>query len=264
MTQESSGGDDTSDEFDATVLRNIYEVFLAPEIEARGGPEAVGPIRRAVVLLEPASAVRVLLNDEADVVATVRATRAIAAGEEVAEEDFDSIESIRPRFVPHDAGWVVLTVLPSGKQVAAFDFRRNRGRGRALLTLAREYLDSAIEAERAGRPGPCLDLAHTAAELAVTAMMYLTDDEPLGAARSRHSRRLAWLGDFTRLGNAPSLLHAALTRLANVRSSARYGEPPLRLTEGEPASLVAAVKDLVGHATDRVGPPPSDLVSDTT
>jgi len=28
-------------------------------------------------------------------------------------------------------------------------------------------------------------------------MMYLTDDEPLGSARSRHSRRLGWLRDFT-------------------------------------------------------------------
>lgn len=253
MTEASEGaaGDQ---EFTATALRSIYEVFLEPEVEARGGRDAVGPIRKAVVLLEPGAAVRVLLNEEAEVVATIRATRAIAAGEEIREADFDLVQDLRPETVPEDAGWVALAVLPSGDRMLAFDFRRNRGKGRALLALAEDYLASARDAAASGRPGPCLDLAHTCAELAVTAMMYLTDDEPLGAARSRHSRRLGWLRDFTRLGNAPVALHQAMARLAGVRSSARYGDRPLALLEGEPDTLLAAVAELVAHAQGRVGP----------
>jgi len=191
--QEVMGEED----FNGAVLRNIYEVFLEPEVVARGGRDVVGPIRKTVVLLEPGAGVRVLLNDEANVVASVRVTRAVGAGEEISETDFDLVQDVRPASVPEDAGWVTLAVLPSGNQVAAFDFRRNRGKGRALLALAEDYLYSAQETGRAGRAGPCLDLAHTCAELAVTAMMYLTDDEPLGSARSRHSRRLGWLRDFT-------------------------------------------------------------------
>ncbi len=254
MTEADEGpvGDE---DFNGAVLRNIYEVFLEPEVAARGGREVVGPIRKGVVLLEPGAGVRVLLNDEAEVVATVRATRAIAAGEEIREADFDLVQDLRPETVPEDAGWVALAVLPSGHQIVAFDFRRNRGKGRALLALAEDYLVSAQEAAYAGRSGPCLDLAHTCAELAVTAMMYLTDDEPLGSARSRHSRRLGWLRDFTRLGNAPVALHRAMSRLADVRLAARYGDPPLSLRGDEPDALLDAVAELVTHAQERVGPP---------
>jgi hypothetical protein len=243
------------DDFDAAVIRNIYEVFLVPEIEARGGPQVVGPVHKAVVLLDPANGVTVLLNDDAEVVVSVRATRPIEAGEEITQDDFDSVEDVRPATVPDDAGWVALAVMPDGTHVAGFDFRRNRGKGRALLALADDYLATAKGALAAGRSGPSIDSAHTAAELAVTTLMYLTDDEPVKRARNRHSRRLSWLRDFTRLGNAPSPLHAAMIRLTNLRSAARYGEPTLDLREGEPGSLIAAVEELVDHARSRVGPP---------
>lgn len=119
MTEADEGpvGDE---DFNGAVLRNIYEVFLEPEVAARGGREVVGPIRKGVVLLEPGAGVRVLLNDEAEVVAIVRATRAIAAGEEIREADFDLVQDLRPETVPEDAGWVALAVLPSGHQIVAF------------------------------------------------------------------------------------------------------------------------------------------------
>jgi hypothetical protein len=122
---EADEGPVGDEDFNGAVLRNIYEVFLEPEVAARGGREVVGPIRKGVVLLEPGAGVRVLLNDEAEVVATVRATRAIAAGEEIREADFDLVQDLRPETVPEDAGWVALAVLP----LARISAQLVRGKG---------------------------------------------------------------------------------------------------------------------------------------
>ena len=244
------------EDFGTNVLKSLSEVFLTPEIERRGGPEVVGPIRKAVVLLEPGVPARVLLNEQADVAASVRVTRAVEAGEELYDDDVDHVQDVRPLDVPEDAGWVALVALPDGNVVVGFDFRRNRGRGRQLLALAQEYCSVSHSAAAAGRSGPCLDLAHTAAELAVTAMMYLTDDDPLsGPANERHRRRTRWLRGFTSHGNAPTELHLAMARLSEVRPAARYGSPPLDIADDERDALVDAVARLVDHAAARVGEP---------
>lgn len=250
------------DEFAQNVISNIFEVFITPEIARRGGPEAVGSLRAAVVLLAPGADTEILLNEEADVIATVRATRDIQAGEEVTTSDFDLIQEVRPAQVHDDAGWIALAHAPEQGWIAAFDFRRNRGRGRRLLALADDYLATAKEAAAAERSGPCLDLAHTSAELAVTAMMYLFEDQPLGAKRGRHGRREHWLRDFARHGNVESHLHSAMATLGRLRSAARYGDPELRVTDEERATLLTAVQDLVEHARERVGEPLTPIATD--
>lgn len=80
------------------------------------------------MLLEPGAGVRVLPND-AEVTASVRATRATEAGEDIRESDFDVIQDLRPAGVPEDAAWVALAVLSSGRQVATFRFQAQSGQG---------------------------------------------------------------------------------------------------------------------------------------
>lgn len=243
------------DDFSANVIANIFEVFITPEVERRGGYETLGPLRKALVVFPPQGRNVVLLNDEAEVVATVRATRAIERGEEITTDDFDLIQDLRPGEVDEEAGWIVLAAVPGGGWMAAFDFRRNRGRGRRFLALADDYMATAREAQKAKRFGPSLDAAHTAAELAVTAMMYLFEDNPLAGKRNRHGKREGWLRSFAKHGNIPDELHGAMASLGRLRSSARYGEPELEISDVDHASLLDAVEALLEHARQRVGEP---------
>lgn len=243
------------DEFAANVLRSYDELFWQPEIQRRGGPEVTGPIRKALAILPPGQPVQVLLNDEAELVASFTATRDIKAGEPVMLEDCADIHDLQPAGVDEDSGWAAVLVLPDGRAMAAFDFRRNRGRGRRLLDLAEQYFATARLAGRHGHHGPALESAHAAAELSVTAMMYLSDDEPIKGKRARHNKRATWLNSFTKHGNAPRALHEALTRLAGIRSAARYGDPALVVTVDDFDNLLSAVGELLAHARSRVGEP---------
>ncbi|WP_149205022.1 hypothetical protein [Actinotalea subterranea] len=251
---ETADRDNASDEFTTGVLDSFRQIFWEPEIARRGGEEVTGPLRRAVAILRPGAGVaEVRLNDEADLVARVRVTRAVQAGEPITVADVEALEDLCPANLDPDAGWAAMVTLPNGHVVAAFDFRRNRARATALLDLADQYEAAATGALERRHLGPALDAAFTCAELAVTAMMFLQDDDPLGPSRSRHSRRVGWLRNFTRLDNAPRAYHGSLARLADLRPAARYGSPPLTITEEDAAEHLSNVQGLLEHARLRVG-----------
>ncbi len=81
-------------------------------------------------MLRPGQPVEILLNDEAELVASIRSNRDIGYGELVLLADVDEISELRPADVDEEAGWVAFVSLPGGRHLIAFDFRRNRGRGR--------------------------------------------------------------------------------------------------------------------------------------
>jgi HEPN domain-containing protein len=198
----------------------------------------------------------VRLNDEVQLVGEGRATRQIEAGEAITVEDISEITNLWPAQDPGNHGWVALNRLPNGEVVLAFDFRRNKEKARNLVGLAEQFFASATEAVEKDRVPVAIDAIHTTAELAVTALMYLTMEQPgsKGRRSGLHAARTNWLDTYSKLGNLPEDHSYALRRLSNLRPSARYGNPPLQLKEGELLKLVQSVKELLDVARDRVGP----------
>lgn len=256
-TTDEDASQEDRDEFTSNVLQSMADIFWLPEIERRGGPEKVGPIWQALAILMPGQPNRVMFNEEAELLASATATRAIAEGEAVSEGDIDfsEISDLRPAQIHADSAWVAMVTLPSGRQIMAFDFRRNRGRGAELLDLADQYAELAQTAMDRGWAGPALENSMAVAELAVTAMMYLSDDEPFAGRRNAHSRRQHWLNQFTRLDNAPRSFHDALVELGRVRGRARYGERGEAIAPSMASDLVALARQILDHARDRVEPP---------
>lgn len=62
-------------------------------------------------------------------------------------------------------------------------------------------------------------------------MSLLSLDEPGDGRRNRHGRRSSWFAQWTRLGNSPREFHLLLTRLAELRPPARYGDTDPVLAE---------------------------------
>lgn len=242
-----------SDEFASRVIDQIYDLFIFPELQRRGIPPERSAVAKALVTLAPNMPTVVQLNDEAVLAFSAASTRAIDAGEEITLADIDptTITGLRPHAIDPDAGWVAIAEFPGIGVVVAFDFTRNRGRARRMLDKAASFCAAAEESVASERICPALDLAFSATELAVSAMMsLLVDEEP--RVRSRHGRRTAWFAQWTRLGNSPREFHLLLSRLAELRPAARYGDgDPLPLEEVR--SLLTEVRDLLDHARDRVG-----------
>lgn len=256
-------GDGYEDEFASRVIDQVFDLFVLPELERRGLPPDQASVRKALITLRPRAGTTVELNDEAELAILAVATRPLEAGESVSTDDIDlaSAMSLRPVSVDPDAGWVALAQLPSGVMVA-FDFTRNRARALRLLAKAASFQATAEDALVNGRVSVALDLAFSAAELTVTALMYLLDDDPL-RGRNLHGRRTGWFSQWTRLGNSPSEYHRLLSRLAGLRPAARYGDTePLPIEVAR--TLVAKVLGLITNASERIGEVLPDLPASPT
>jgi hypothetical protein len=257
---DQSGEIAAESEFAQNTFQSMFDLFWDPEIERRGGLEVTGPLRKALAIMRTDQPVEILLNEEADLVLSAEATGPIERGDPIYPDDIGDVSDLRPLRIDEEAGWVAFAVLPNGQGMLAFDFRRNRGRGRRLLQLAREYLEVAQGACAAGHERPAVEAAHACAELIVTAMMYLTDEAPVNGGRSPHGKRKHWLNVHTHLGNAPVRFHESLVRLGELRPSARYGEEKRQPASGEVGKLIHVLREMIEHAAVRVGEPLPEIV----
>lgn len=254
---EATPGDGSAPEFGGNVFNQILELWVRPELERRG-LEPSRPPSQALVILGGEQRLKVLLNDEFDWVAAVRATRPIAKGEAINRSDFSSLEALRPAVVDQDAGWIGYCTVGT-ELFVAFDFRRNRRRAHALLARGREFQGAAQWALSQAALGPAIDSAFAAAELAVTAQLLVFNHR----APRRHSARQAQWSGWTNLGNAPEGHARALAALGAARPAARYGEGPLPLSATQIGELIAQTGEMLDYAEAQVGKlhAPPDLPS---
>jgi hypothetical protein len=256
MTIGAPDAEGPDEEFWGRVGEELARIYWNPEIERRGGADAVGPIHKALMVHEPNQPPRVLFNGEATFVIQARATRAIERGEPISAADIGEIEDLKPANIHRDAAWAAIVVLPDGRSMLAFDFRRNRGRARDLLELGEEYLLSAQADIAAGRHRCSLESLHAAAELAITALMYLQDDDPVRGKRDRHGKRIRWVTGWAKLGNIPAQAAETLKRLGELRPYARYAvESPIEPPPNEVEGLSVTVALTLQHARDQIGEP---------
>lgn len=239
-------------QFAATVLDEIYRLWLEPELRARGLAADRQAIAKAVVVMPPGGQPEVRVNDEASWVATLRAKRAIERGEELTTDDvdFDDIGELWPENVDVNAAWTGFVTV-AGRLLIAFDFRRNRGTAHATLGRARQELDEARRILSAGRFRGTIEHLYKAADLAVIAELFLHDDRPPEDPDDRRRRFRGW----AQLGNAPRSHSHGFDRLAHLR--AENGRPlvRLRVRRSELDELVAIVEQMLGRVGDAVGQP---------
>jgi len=224
--------------FAATTIDHVFEIWIWPEVRRRSLPLSRADISKALVELQPGTAPRVLLNDEAELVAGFVANRPIAEGDDVTLGDIERITDLRPLSVGPDSGWLVFARLGS-QELIAFDFRYNRARARETIKRAQEFLAIAKIAS-ATIAAVALDLAFSAAELAVQSQMMSLQSEV-----SNHQGRAMWLAHWARDGNTPRSHADLLYNLADLRSSARYGEGRLRLRPGRLPHILRAVEEMI-------------------
>jgi hypothetical protein len=253
MSDEVTEDQDPDAEFSGRVVQQIFEIFLEPELARRGGMSR-SDVRQALVILPSDGQVQVQLNDEAALVGTVQVTGPVESGQTI---DITEVSELRPEADPGDSGWVAYLAVEAGTAIVAFDFRRNKDRARKLLDLAEQYFSTAEDARGKLREAVAVDALHTTAELCVTALMNLTMEHRTNVRRRSglHSARTGWLDRYADLGNLPTAHSYALRRLSNLRPSARYGEPPLTLKDGELQQLAATVAELMEATRRRVGDP---------
>ena len=232
-------------EFAATVVTHVFDLWVRPELKRRGLGLTRADIRKVVVEMDPDKPLRVLINDEAEIVGQATAKRDIAEGEEVTSADIEEITGLRPLAIGPNSGWICF-LRYDDQEIVAFDFTYNRARAAALLDRAREFLAAARHA--AGKaPGVAIENAHSAAELTVQAQMLIHQT----VTRSHRERR-EWLAQWARHENAPQHHADTLWNLADLREPARYGSGLLSLKPGRLTKILNAVQEMVDLTSERV------------
>jgi hypothetical protein len=234
-----------TDEFTSTLIDHVFDLWVSPEIQRRGLTFNRAGIRKVLVELEPGKAPRVLLNEEAELIAAFVPRRDIAEGADVTLGDIEHLTDLRPASIEPNSGWVVFARLGI-REAIVFDFRYNRDRASHILTRAREFLSIAKTASETS-PSVAVDLAFSGAELAVQSEMM-----SLQSHRNNHQERAKWLAGWARNDNAPREHADLLWYLADLRGSARYGEGELRLRPARLPHVIRTVEEMIGSAAQRI------------
>jgi hypothetical protein len=237
-----------SDGMTQSLLEQIFELWLRPELQTRGLDKQPEEVIRALVIFTPGQKPKVLIDAEAGMVVRGKTTRPIEAGEPVTEADLEAVEGLVPRDIDPDAGWIGF-ILFKDVYTIAFDFRRNKAKAARRMERATEFLATARLALDNHLKAPAVENLYAAAELVVVAQMgTLDDDEP----PKSHQERRRWFAGWTKVGNAPSDHGRALADLAGYRAAARYADGSLRVRDVHLARLADKVADMIAHAEKEI------------
>lgn len=231
-----------TEEFSLTLVKHVFEIWVTPEVRRRGLANSESDIHKILVELEPGKAAHILLNDEVKLEGTFVAQRDIAEGEPVTLGDIQHLTDLRPIAVGQDSGWLVLIRL-GDRIYISFDFRYNKAQVSGILKRAQEFLETAKSAP----PAVAVDLAFSAAELAVQCQMMT-----MQADSGDHRGRARWLATWARNGNVPQAQADLLHNLADLRSSARYGEGKLRLNPSRLPRILKTIEDMIDTAAQSI------------
>ena len=245
MAEPARQGPDSS-EFSATLLDQVFSLWVEPAVSERGLGLTRSDVVKALVAMAPSEVPKVYINDEVQLVAQVRATRSIQQGESVTLEDISGVEDLRPLDVDGNSGWIAFAKI--GNEITiAFDFRRNRQTATLLVERATEFAVAAEGSLAQGHLGPAIENAFAAAELAVKAEMFLIEDKPT----TKHPERVAWWTEWERLGNAPPGAARVLRELYNERGPSRYGDRPIAMAPDDVREALEGVRQMIEHTRAR-------------
>jgi hypothetical protein len=118
---EQQPADGLDPEFALTVINQIFDLWVVPELKRRGLSLTRANIRKVLVEMDPDKPLRVLINDEAEIVGKAIVKRDIAEGEEVTLTDIDELAELRPLTIGPNSGWICF-VRFGNQEFVAFDF----------------------------------------------------------------------------------------------------------------------------------------------
>ena len=187
----------SDDEFGQRCLRSsFFRCGFEPELVRRG---RIAPGRTQVhaglVVLPPGGSPEVHINDEAQIVATVKARGSVSAGAPVALDQVEEIERLYSASVDPNAGWICFARVGDAISMG-FDFRRDRERATRLVALGDRIPGGRPPRRQIGAcSAPRSSTCSAAAELAVKAEMHLIGDDPSARSSPAASTALVAMGN---------------------------------------------------------------------
>ena len=260
LTNPNDGAPEQS-RYGQALFDDMVERFVRPELERRradGKWSDEEPVYRFQVLLPDGTPPAVRLNKDVGGTVLAKATRPIAAGEEVVIDDFSAISSYTPR--EEDAGTPHVTgFLHRDGWSLVFEFAGGHPDRFAFLERAQEFLDAARHALGKEHLGACYDNALSACELlAKTELLSCRPTIEIVLNSRTHAAITTHYNLWANLGNTDKRYARLLDRLHARRSTARYMQGAQLLTHSEAEEVLATLTDMHEHVKRRAQEAPSE------
>lgn len=243
-------------EFAEGLIRQVFELWLTPEIERRRSAGAMPDdfdLRGAQVIFEAdASAPQVRLNKEVAVVATFNSTGPIERGDIVSEADVGELVELNLTDVDAAAAHITLVRL-RGTWVVAFDFRYNAALMAEHIESAEQFLELAAIANEKGWMPATVENLWAATELIAKAFLLSQPIEKYRTSK-KHGVVRAGFNLFGKQGVVDPRFPALLNRLESLRPSARYLSKDRVLDADDIAECLALARELLDASRAYVPP----------
>jgi hypothetical protein len=130
MIDSEAGRTAPDAEMASTMIDQIFDLWVLPEIKARGLGLTREQVNKALIVMAPGLAPQVSINEEALLSAAMSAP-GLVVPRQMVPIDVEKVQFLRPVKVDPDAGWIAFARFGEST-IVAFDFRRNRARALVL------------------------------------------------------------------------------------------------------------------------------------
>ncbi|MCI0339528.1 MAG: HEPN domain-containing protein [Planctomycetales bacterium] len=247
---------DQNPDFERTVVQNLFDMFVAPEIARRRERGEIPPdfdLGAAQIIFFPdgrAPAVRLNREVQARFQATV-APGALSPGQPVYPKDILGVSGVE--FTEEglaDCGHATMIRTANGWSLA-FDFIYYKGLARRHIDAAREFLGSAEHAAASGWLNAFADTLFSAMELLAKARLLTLVNGP--GEIQNHKAVHARVNRQSKIGNIETAHREAFNRLYEARRAARYLEGARTIAPTETESLLVTARGMLAAAEQGAG-----------
>lgn len=211
------------DETKQRIFQQVIDIWVNPEIEKRkkdGKIKGEIQITKIQIIFSLNNGNEIRLNDEVKAIVTGKATRDIKKGEAIYENDINQIENIQLTEGDANCGHITL-LLFKNNWIIGFDARYNKEIVKEHIIASKEFYESARENLEKDRLRPFYENSFAVAELSAKGILLTLPDKKILEGKN-HKDRLEKFKNWAELGNVEMEFNTTLSKLNNLRSSARY------------------------------------------
>ena len=244
------------DETKQRVFQQVMDIFVNPEIERRRKEGTIkdGTLitKMQIVFNLDKGKNEIRLNEDVKAIVKGRATRDIQKGEAVYETDIDAIEDIELTDEDVNCGHITL-LLFKNNWIISFDFRYNKEKVREHIEASKEFYETATNSLENNRLRAFYENAFATAELSAKSILLLLPDKDILNDKSSksHGKIKNKLNNWTNLGNVKMEFSTTLSKLRDLRDSARYVHSD-KYKEEDPNKIKDIIKEMVVFAENSI------------
>jgi hypothetical protein len=230
------------------LLRQAFELWINPEINRR---QAEGKLTDGIDLFTAQIVfhidlpVEIRLNHEVKAQAQMQLSRSFRPGDPITIGDVEEIVSVD--LTDDDANSAHITLIRTGPEIwmVAFNAQYNRGRARALISIASEYIQLARYALSKGFYRGFVDTLFSAVELSAKARLILIPNPHTLLSRSHKYIVTQFNMIGGKLRNAPQPHVTLVNKLSAMRAPAKYSIEPFFIEPGEAEILLQDGEEMI-------------------